>query len=137
MSGTTYAPVERLVAILGVVAALRFAERFGGRRVYVPQPERLKAEGALVSTLGHDAASKLAFEWRGQEIVVPICADLLRVERDRAIHADAAANLSASAIAAKYGVTERHVFRILAEPAPAAAAPGAAAIAQRQLFPDG
>jgi Mor family transcriptional regulator len=122
MSGLTYAPVDRLVAIIGLGAALKFAGRFGGRRVYVPQPERLKAEGPIVATIGFEAAQRLAFEWRGQEIAVPRCVSYLVRERARRIHADAA-TMSAAEIAGKYGITERYAFMILAEPAPVEPAP--------------
>lgn len=133
MSGTTYAPVERLVAILGLAGALKFAERFGGVRVYLPQPERLKPEGALVQLLGFEAAQALAFEWRGQEIVVPQCAAYLRAQRDRAIREDAR-TMSAVDVALKYRTTERHVFRILATAPAAEPAAQGAARAQGKLF---
>lgn len=138
MSGVTYAPVDRLVEVLGVPGALKFAERFGGNRVYVPQPERLKPEGVLVATLGFEAAQKLAFEWRGMEIMVPKCRDYLARAMARAIHADEA-TMSRADIARKYGVSERRVFQILAAPAPAepAGSTEAAPSAQRSLFSEG
>lgn len=138
MSGLAYASVDRLVEVLGLAATLQLAERFGGRRVYVPQPERLKPEGALVATIGFDAAVKLVHEWRGLEIIVPQCAAYLRRARDRAIHADAA-QMTAVAISRKWGITERHVFRVLAEPPPAVEDGGAPAgnPAQASLFPGG
>lgn len=133
MSGVAYAPVDRLVAVLGVVGALKFAERFGGGRVYLPQPERLKPEGAIVQTIGMEAARKLAFEWRGMEIMVPQCAAHLKRERDRAVHAEAK-TLSVKEVALKYGITERHAFRILATaPEPEPDKPEAAR-AQGRLF---
>lgn len=138
MSGLVHASVDRLVEVLGLAATLKLAERFGGRRLYVPQPERLKPEGAIVATIGYDLAVKLAYEWRGLEIVVPQCAAYVRRARDRAIHADAAA-MPVAEISRKWGMTERHVFRILAEPPPAdeAGAADARRLAQPSLFPDG
>lgn len=134
MSGVVYAPVDRLVAVLGIVAALRFAERFGGRRVYVPQPERIKPEGPVVATIGYDAAVRLAQEWRGLEIMVPLCAAYVRQQRDRAIHAEPQ-QMSVADVAGKYGITERHAFRILASEPPEAAE-SAASSAQPSLFPE-
>lgn len=134
MSGVVYASVDRLVEVLGLAGTLALARRFGGVRVYVPQPERLKPEGALVATLGHDIAHKLAFEFRGLEIMVPKCVAYLNRERARRIHAEAK-TASAAQLATRYGITERYVFAILAEPPPdepAEPAPGAAA--QRSLF---
>jgi len=136
MSGLVYASVDRLVEVLGLAATLQLAERFGGRRVYVPQPERLKPEGALVATIGYDKAVKLTYEWRGLEIIVPQCAAHLRRARDRAIHADAARQTAAE-LSKKWGITERHVFRVLAAPPPDGDAGEAPAgnPAQASLFP--
>jgi Mor family transcriptional regulator len=134
MSGVTYAPVERLVEILGIALALKFAGRFGGRRTYLPQPERLKPEGPIVATVGYEAAVKLAHEWRGQEIMVPRCVSYLVRERARAIHADAK-TLSKDQLALKYDITERYVFMILDAPAPTEPADvPQAPSAQRGLF---
>lgn len=133
MSGVTYATVDRLVEILGVVNALKFAERFGGGRVYLPQPERLKPEGAIVQLLGMDQARAIAFEWRGMEIMVPQCAAHLRAQRDAVIRAEAK-SVSVKEIALKYGLTERHAFRILATVPPAEPDEPLAARAQGKLF---
>lgn len=133
MSGVTYATVERLVEILGLVNALKFAERFGGGRVYLPQPERLKPEGPIVQLLGMDAAREIAFEWRGMEIMVPQCAAHLRAQRDASIRAESA-TMSVKEIALKYGLTERHAFRILATAPAAEPIVAEAARAQGKLF---
>jgi len=124
MSGVVHATAGRLVEILGVSGALKFAEAFGGRRLYLPQPERLKPEGRIVAVVGFEAARKLAFEWRGLEVMVPKCAAYLQAQRDRAIHEDSK-TLSYRALAEKYQLTERRIGQILEQPAPEA--PGAAA----------
>lgn len=131
MSGVEYAPVERLVAVLGLVTALKFVERFGGVRLYLPQPERLKPEGPIVQTIGFEAARKLAFEYRGMEIMVPKCVSLLKQRRDRAIHAEPK-TMSVKEIALKYGMTERNAFYVLAKP-PEPEAPAQPSL-QRGLF---
>lgn len=133
MSGVTYVPVGELVEAIGLAAALKLARRFGGRRVYVPQPERIKPEGPLAGTIGFDAVTRLAKTWRGQEIAVPKCVGYLARERARRIHAEPAA-MSIAAIAAKYDITERWAFRILATPAPGEPAEEPARLAQRDFF---
>lgn len=134
MSGVVYAPVGRLVEVLGVVSALKLAKRFGGGRLYVPQPERLKPEGAICATIGYDAAAKLAHEWRGLEIMVPRCVSYLVRERARAMHAEAK-SMSVGEVARKYDMTERYAFMTLAEPPPVEdPAEAEAESAQRQLF---
>lgn len=135
MSGV-YVPVERLVDVLGVAVALKFAARFGGRAIYVPRPEGLKPEGPLAGTVGFDLGLKVCREWGGQEIAVPKCRPYLAREMARAIHREAK-TMTVSAIAEKYEITERWAFQILAAPAPVERAEpeAAAASAQRQLFP--
>ena len=131
MSGVVYAPVDCLVEVLGVALALRFAKRFGGGRVYVPQPERLKPEGAIVATIGLEAGLRLCHEWRGLEIMVPKCVSYLARDRARAIHAERR-TMSVAGLARKYEITERHASRILAEPPPVEEPAPAAPRAQRE-----
>lgn len=133
---STYAPVDRLVEVLGLAAALKFAGRFGGRSVYVPLPERLKPEGSLAGTVGFDLAQKICGEWGGQEIMVPKCRAYLAREMARAIHREPE-TMTMRDIAGKYGITERWAFQLLAAPAPAPAEPAEPMkAAQRQLFPE-
>jgi Mor family transcriptional regulator len=112
MSGVVHAQAGLIVELLGVELALKFVAKFGGRRLYLPQPERLDPNGPIVATVGSEAAKKIACEWRGLEIMVPKCSAWVIAERNRQIHCDAA-TMSASQVAEKYGLTERSVFKIL------------------------
>lgn len=133
MPGTVYVPVADLVRVLSLPTALRFAEIFGGGRVYVPHPSRLEIGHAIAAAIGLEAARELAAEWQQLEIVVPRCQDELRRLRNLAVRGDKA-ELSARACALKYETTERHVFRIWAgEDDPADDAPLAPAT-QQPLF---
>src|SRR5262249_45522523 len=107
MSGVVHAQAERLVEILGVPLALKFAERFGGRGLSLPQPERLKAESALAALLGFPAAQKLAFEWRGLEVMVPKCRDWMLARRNAEIRARHDGGQSMRALAEAFGLTEK------------------------------
>lgn len=134
MPGIVHATVEKLVQVLGLPTALRFAEVFGGVRVYVPHPTRIEASHPIAKAIGVEAARQLATEWQQLEIAVPRCAALLRRQRDRALRADRAA-LSARQAALKYEVNERTVFRIWARGEGQEDEPGdAAASTQRSLF---
>lgn len=62
------ADIARLV---GVPVALRFAETFGGQRVYVPRPRALDKGHAFVRGLGLRAARHLAEQFQGEYLKVP------------------------------------------------------------------
>jgi hypothetical protein len=132
MPGTVYVPVVDLVRVLTLPTALKFAERFGGARVYVPNAGWLQPEHPIVDAIGLEAARSLAEEWQQLEIVVPRCAAELRRLRNQAVCQDKS-DLSARQCALKYETTERHIFRIWAgqEDNDAQAAEGAA---QPRLF---
>lgn len=106
-----YAPIGRLIDVLDEPTALKLVALLGGRRVFIPYPERLKPEGKLVAAVGYEAALKLAREWSGIEIMLPTCRHLLARERWRAIRAEPK-TMPAKAVARKYNLTERSVFRI-------------------------
>ena len=115
MSGLVHATINRLVEILGLPTALKFAKRFGGGRVSVPQPARLKPEGRIVQAIGIEAAAALSAEYRGLEIMVPRFAAYRRAERDRNILLKSSQGISARRLALEYKVSERHVYRVRVE----------------------
>jgi len=108
-----YIPVERLIEVVGLPAALKFAESFGGMSVYFPHPENLRPGNAIVAAIGIDAARKCAVEWKQLDVMMPRCCDQLRRRRDRALRVDGQ-RMSARRLARKYMLTERQVYRILA-----------------------
>lgn len=128
----TYIPVDELVAELGLAFALKLADACGGTALYVPTPERLHEAHPLVQVLGPEGAKKLAVGWPQHEVIVPRCADYLRRIRNRQVRADRE-RLTARECALKYDTTERHIFRIWAEPDDDELAAGAEA-AQQDLF---
>jgi hypothetical protein len=112
--GVVNAKVEELIAILGLPTAIRLAQQFGGRRCYVPYRSHIHEDHPIARVIGHEAARKLAEEWRGLNIGVPKCLAQLRRERDRAIRAEHRAQVPVSKIAEKYGICERTVWQICA-----------------------
>lgn len=127
------APLEELVKTLGLPAALRLVERFGGTRVYLPRPERLTLEHPVVDVVGLEAARELCQLWPQERPWIPLAAKFLRDERDRALIADSATRTMPQ-LARKYETTERHVYRILLRRGELHSLEAAAPPAQKQLF---
>jgi hypothetical protein len=96
---------ESLKALLGIEAFVSLAERFGGRRLYVPKA--LGAEHEIVSAVGADAAAKLVRRYSRAFIRVPLAREL------RARHYRSQ-GLSNGEIASKLGITETGVDKLFA-----------------------
>lgn len=124
------APLEELVKTLGLPAALRLVERFGGTRVYLPRPEVVSEEHPLARVVGLEAAQHLCRLWPSDKVMIPMAAQFLREERDRALVRDAQDH-TVPQLARKYEIHERSVYRILCR-----TDLGAAPLppAQKQLF---
>ncbi len=111
--------------LIGVPAAMRLAEAYGGRRLYVPLPENCRAQHPLAQLLGLDALLRLAEIWGGQEhFEVPCGVQVLRLRRDAALVAAHAAGESLRSLAARFCISERQVVRICQRARAAAAAAG-------------
>lgn len=108
-----HATVKELLDILGPEALTQFAMRYGGTRVYIPQPHFLKPGHELSRVVGFELAVKLAREWRGVEMAVPRCLSLARALRDDKIRAEAP-SMTLREQALKYRLTERAINRIRA-----------------------
>jgi len=100
--------------LLGEEGARALASAFGGHRLYIP-----KAPGAhhpITVALGHKRAQRLAAAFCGSGIDIPM---LPRVKAE--IRRLGALGLTRAAIARELKVTERWVYKTLAEPASTAA----------------
>lgn len=106
------APLGQLVELVGLPAALRLVQRFGGTCVYVPHESRVKPHSQLAQAIGLEAARRLSTVWPQAHIMVPRGAAYLQRQRDLAILEDAEA-LSVSQLARKYEMTERNVYFVL------------------------
>jgi DNA-binding NarL/FixJ family response regulator len=103
------ATAANLRRILGDEGARRLAAAFGGRRLYVP-----RAPGAhhpITVALGQGAADRLAGAFHGVGIDVPMLP-----EAKAEIRRLAAAGATRAAIARQLKITERWVYKTLAEP---------------------
>lgn len=103
-----------IIAVVGVAAATALVQRFGGREIHVPAPDRLEPGHPLAQTLGLDAARRFARDFEGPRYLVP-----RGVGRGSGLPHDAAAEIraliergaSASAIAARTGCHIRTIAR--------------------------
>lgn len=104
--------IEQLEEIIGLSAALKLVEAYGGLVCYVPS--NVQPGHALVELLGLDAAAALSARFGRDAIVIPKCAALVRAKRDNQIRQLYQDGKSVSTLARTYALTERHVYRILA-----------------------
>ncbi len=102
---------------LGPDAALRLADAYGGRRIYIPTPRRLAKRRKFVEALGTELAMWLARRCGGDRLHIPMGAAPRRVARNRAILRAYDLGMSISEIAEGHGLTDRSVERILAREA--------------------
>jgi Mor family transcriptional regulator len=109
------ASLAEVVRAIGIPAMLKLAARFGGVRVYVPQPGRLTEGHPLARLIGIDAARVLAKIRGGEWRDLPRCSKALRVARDAAIRRQYPTT-SASKLALKYRLSERQVYKICVVP---------------------
>ena|SRR5690348_5197046 len=104
------APIETIGRLLGAGAAARLIARFGGRRVYIAK--RPNPAAALSQTVGHGAAVKLGAIFGGERIWLPNGAGDATRARVAQLRRD---GISVSRIAGELGLSERHVYKVLAQ----------------------
>lgn len=105
--------LQDMLAMIGLPATLKLVEAFPGVRIFVPAT--MHRDHSLAELLGFEAACKLAEYFQGSEYAVPRAADAIRKSRDRKIRR-LYGPMTAGQLALKYGMTERQVYRIVAEP---------------------
>lgn len=105
--------LARAVPIPGL---LELAEKCGGTRIYVPaEPDD---RSRLGRTLGRGASfDALCREYRGQALEIPLAERLRKSLRNGEIVALCVHGASVRALAIKFRLTERSIFRILAKAA--------------------
>lgn len=103
--------LAEVIDAIGLAATLKLLQRFGGIRIYVPQPAHLTDDHELARAIGLAAARKLARIWGSERMPLPRAARALRLARDRALRLDYQ-TMSAAQCALKYQLTERQVYWI-------------------------
>lgn len=96
---------QSLLALLGAEGLVALAEKFGGRRLYVPQS--IARDHEIARAVGPDGAEKLLRRYAGDWLRVPLAREL------RARHYRAR-GLSNGEIAAKLSITETGVDKMFA-----------------------
>lgn len=124
-----------LISTIGLPATLRLIETKGGLNIRIPlgitaQGQALRDE--FVQLLGLEATTRLIGQYGGTMLYVPSCRQARVDSRDQAINHDrdrlAREGRSerglVDELARQYGLSARHVWRILKKPLPLAARPG-------------
>ncbi|WP_421793440.1 Mor transcription activator family protein [Hydrocarboniphaga effusa] len=101
-----------LAAAFGVDVAMRLAQWRGGIRLFVPKAP-IDAHHEIAKRIGVDAANWLVKRCGGSDLYVPRCVTYLRNRRDDEIR-ELGRTMSAPALALKFDLHERQVWRILA-----------------------
>lgn len=111
--------VREMVQVMGEKATLVLIGELGGRRLCVPGfPQRRRSIRfeRLEGLLGTEAARAYAERWGDIELQVPRCTSVILLRRNREIAAAYSAGTQASDLAAQFGLSERHIFKILKQP---------------------
>lgn len=113
MAGAS-APLGKLVELIGMTAARRLMEQFGGTEIYVPHASRVKPHGKLAQAIGFKSVKRLASMWPQSHVLVPRGRGVMRLtrRRDLAILEDHT-TLTAPQLARKYEMTLRNVYSVL------------------------
>lgn len=111
---TDYLPasLREVVDIIGMQAALKLVEHFGGVALYVPA--EITPDHRITQAIGERAATLLWEHYRGDTIDIPRCHAALREARNAELRARREAGATVSELAIDYGLTMRAVWYILA-----------------------
>lgn len=102
---------QQIVDAIGWDAAMTVIARWGGTTINIPRSE---PGPMLVQALGIDVARLLCASLGPGALAVPRAAAWLITQRDREIATRARAGETRPALAHRFGVSERHVYRIVA-----------------------
>jgi Mor family transcriptional regulator len=107
--------LQNVMSIIGLSATMALVERFGGLRIYVPQKPTPEHPYALI--VGYDNLVALAGVYGGEaHFQLPKAHRALVALRDAKIRSEYGPK-SLRKLAVEYGLTERHVSRIVSDSA--------------------
>ena len=106
--------LRELSDLVGFAAALELSNRWGGRALYIPTPERLPDDHPIVQTIGRRRALLLCEVYRGGTAHIPLAADVHKARRNRRIRHDYRQGMHPNEIALNHGLTPRQVRNIVA-----------------------
>ena len=58
-----YAPLLNIIEAIGLPAAMKLVDNFGGRRLYLPLPENIDETNGIAKVIGVEAARRLSEAW--------------------------------------------------------------------------
>lgn len=100
-----------LVNVLGFAATMDLLNRFGGKRIFIPN--RLTDDAKIVGQIGREAAEKLVERMPGTRMEPPMLTSIERLLRDNAIRADFDSGMDIPELVDRYRITQRHIRRLL------------------------
>ncbi len=114
-----YAPLLDIIKAIGLPAAMKLVENFGGRRLYLPLPENIDDENPIAKAIGVQYARMLAEAWNRhgwdhRRPSIPLARRHLRIIVKSEIANDRK-TLTIPQLAAKYETTERTIYRYLSD----------------------
>ena len=101
----------QLAQVIGVMATLRLCEEWPGIPIRIP--ETCPADHAITRAIGSESAAQLSAYYGGETITPPRLHARAIALRDEAIRADRYNGKTGEAISREYGLTIRHVWRIV------------------------
>jgi len=102
--------VTELVDVVGMVAALKLVEAYGGQHLWIPSKAHPKH--FLAGLIGMEALGKLSAVYGDQTMDFDRCAALLRAVKDKTILDEFNGGMTNGQLAVKYGMTERGIRKI-------------------------
>lgn len=99
--------LDMLTELIGATNAAILIERLGGTVIYIPSAPVAKSR--LVLAIGHDAATQLCRALSGTALRLPSRLSQERARRRAAILYDLSRGLAQCEVAARHGVSDRHV----------------------------
>src|SRR5260221_13237019 len=110
-----YAPLYEIIQAIGLPAAMKLVDTFGGVRIYLPMPENVTPDNEIAKAIGVDATRKLATVWGQERPSIPLARRHFRMVVRAEIRRDAL-GMTVPELARKYETTERTIYRWLGEP---------------------
>lgn len=109
------ASLQVIAELIGLPDLLKVVQAWPGVRIFVPSVAKLKPDHPLVNVVGIESAKKIAKHFDGAEWAVPKAEGALILARNRIIRRLYGPKTAAE-LALKYELTERQIYRIVAEP---------------------
>lgn len=105
--------LRELVDVIGITAAQKLVNEFGGLRLTVPV--KMPEQHPLAQLLGLESARKLSHHYAQERLDVPKALSAIQAARNHQMRIDHARGVSTRQLAQREGLTERRVWEILAD----------------------